>query len=251
MRGSFTWGGLVAALVCLGAGTSLAADRPRAVLELFTSQGCSSCPPADRYVSDMADRPDIIALTMSVDYWDYLGWRDTLADPLHSKRQKAYAAMRGDRQVYTPQMVVNGTAHVVGSDRPAIERAMAQSEGQAGVLVVPVTITQSGDSITVSLPTQTDNLVSADVPATVMLLGVSTQETVDIARGENRGQHVTYRNVVRSHAILGEWTGGAQSYTVSRSARIASGCGRAVVLLQVGSPRRPGVMLGAAMARLQ
>ncbi|QCK84962.1 DUF1223 domain-containing protein [Phreatobacter aquaticus] len=251
MRGSFTWGGLVAALVCLGATTSFATDRPRAVLELFTSQGCSSCPPADRYVSDMADRPDVIALTMAVDYWDYLGWRDTLADPIHSKRQKAYAAMRGDRQVYTPQMVVNGVAHVVGSDRPAIDRAITQSSGQPGVLAVPVNISQSGDTITVSLPTQTGDLVSADMPATVILLGVSSQETVDIVRGENRGQHVTYRNVVRSHAVLGEWTGGAQSYTVSRSARVASGCGRAVVLLQVGNPRRPGAMLGAAIARLQ
>ena len=112
-------------------------------------------------------------------------------------------------------------------------------------------ISQSGDTITVSLPTQTGDLVSADMPATVILLGVSSQETVDIVRGENRGQHVTYRNVVRSHAVLGEWTGGAQSYTVSRSARVASGCGRAVVLLQVGNPRRPGAMLGAAIARLQ
>lgn len=235
------------------AGSSARADvaKPRAVLELFTSQGCGRCPPADALLTTLSADPTLVTLSYAVDYWDYLGWRDTLADPMHSKRQKAYAAMRGDRQVYTPQMVVNGVAHVVGSDRPAVDRAITQSAAQPGVLAVPVTITQAGDMITVTLPTQAGDLVSPERPATVLLLGVSNRETVDIARGENRGQHVTYRNVVRSHAVLGEWTGGAQSYTVSRSERMAAGCERAVVLLQVGNPRRPGAMLGAAIARLQ
>ena len=93
---------------------------PRAVVELFTSQGCSSCPPADKIIGELAKDPSVIALSMPIDYWDYLGWKDTLADARFSARQKAYSQMRGDRDVYTPQVVVNGSAHLVGSDRVGI-----------------------------------------------------------------------------------------------------------------------------------
>src|SRR6476659_8006085 len=91
--------------------------EPRAVVELFTSQGCSSCPPADKVLGELAKDPSVIALSMPIDYWDYLGWKYTLADSRFSARQKAYSHMRGDRDVYTPQAIVNGAAHVIGSDR--------------------------------------------------------------------------------------------------------------------------------------
>src|ERR671917_179365 len=97
-------------------GPSVAAPSPRAVVELFTSQGCSSCPPADRVLAELAREPDVIALSLPVDYWDYLGWKDTLASPAFSARQRAYSNARGDRQVFTPQMVVNGKVSCVGSD---------------------------------------------------------------------------------------------------------------------------------------
>jgi hypothetical protein len=245
------WGGLLLGLVSLAAVPASAADKLRGVIELYTSQGCSSCPPADRRLAEVADRTDLIALTFAVDYWDYLGWRDTLADPANSKRQKAYAYVRGDRQVYTPQMVVNGVAHAIGSDWPAVERAIGQSRNQPGVLSVPVTISYSGDTVTVTLPAQETPLVSAEAPATVLLLGVSSQEAVEIARGENRGHSVTYRNVVRSLIKLGDWSGQAETFTVSRLERLAPGSERAVVLLQLGTQRHPGAMLGAAMARFQ
>ena len=90
---------------------------PRAVVELFTSQGCSSCPPADKILGELAKDPSIVALSMPIDYWDYLGWKDTLADSRFSARQKAYSHARGDRNLYTPQMIVNGSAQVIGSDR--------------------------------------------------------------------------------------------------------------------------------------
>src|SRR5262249_58863578 len=106
------------------------AGEPRALLELFTSQGCSSCPPADRLVGQLANDPSLIALSVPIDYWDYLGWRDTLANPAHSARQRAYARARGDGQVYTPQIVVNGSTHALGSDQAAIERAIAQTGRQ-------------------------------------------------------------------------------------------------------------------------
>src|SRR6187551_2553528 len=99
----------------------------RGVLELFTSQGCSSCPPADRLMGELAKDPSLVAFSLNVDYWDSLGWKDTLADPRNAARQRAYALLRGDRGVYTPHTVVDGAAHVVGSDAAAIERALVLS----------------------------------------------------------------------------------------------------------------------------
>src|ERR1700742_4465880 len=114
-----------------------AAD-PRAVIELFTSQGCSSCPPADKLIGEFAKDPSIVALSLPIDYWDYLGWKDTLADKRFTARQKAYSHMRGDREVYTPQVVVNGKIHAIGSDRDSIERAIADTTHEVGVMSIPV-----------------------------------------------------------------------------------------------------------------
>src|SRR6201993_1448503 len=124
---------------------------PRAVVELFTSQGCSSCPPADKLLGELAKDPSVIALSMPIDYWDYLGWKDTLADSRFSARQKAYSRMRGDRDVYTPQVVINGSAHVIGSDRAGIEEAIDSTQKTDGVMSVPVTMTKAGREITVSV----------------------------------------------------------------------------------------------------
>src|SRR5215207_7972577 len=104
--------------------------EPRAVIELFTSQGCSSCPAADKLAGELARDPSLVVMSLPIDYWDYLGWKDTLALPGHSKRQKAYSKSRGDREVYTPQIVVNGTMHVLGSDKHAIDNAIAQTGKQ-------------------------------------------------------------------------------------------------------------------------
>src|SRR5476651_2315656 len=120
------------------------AAEPRAVVELFTSQGCYSWPPADRIIGELAKDPSVIALSMPIDYWDYLGWKDTLADSRFSARQKAYSQMRGDRDVYTPQVVVNGSAHVIGSDRTGIEDAIGDTRKNDGVMSVPVTMTLAG-----------------------------------------------------------------------------------------------------------
>src|SRR3954452_18173221 len=130
---------------------------PRAVVELFTSQGCSSCPPADKIIGELAKDPNVIALSMPIDYWDYLGWKDTLADTRFSARQKAYSHMRGDRDVYSPQMVVNGSAHVIGSDRDRIEGAISETQKADGVMSVPVTMTLSGRQLTVSVAAGKDS----------------------------------------------------------------------------------------------
>ena len=100
------------------------------MIELFTSQGCSSCPPADKLAGELAQDPSLLVMSLPIDYWDYLGWKDTLAHPGHTNRQRAYSKTRGDREVYTPQVVVNGIAQVLGSDKPAIESAITQTRKQ-------------------------------------------------------------------------------------------------------------------------
>src|SRR3954452_8883679 len=155
---------------------------PRAVVELFTSQGCSSCPPADKIIGELAKDPNVIALSMPIDYWDYLGWKDTLADSRFSARQKAYSHMRGDRDVYTPQVVVNGSTHVIGSDRAGIEGAIKSTGEDDGVMSVPVTMTLSGKQINVSVAAS-----KAMAHGEVWICSVSKAVPISIGRGENRG----------------------------------------------------------------
>ena len=127
------------------------AAEPRALLELFTSQGCSSCPPADKLLGELVNNPALIALSMPIDYWDYLGWKDTLANPAHSARQRAYAHVRGDREVYTPQIVVNGATDVLGSDQAAVERAILQTDQKSDVMSLPVVMSAGADGVNVKI----------------------------------------------------------------------------------------------------
>src|SRR6202166_590496 len=133
---------VIAALLMPPSG--IARAEPRALLELFTSHGCSSCPAADKLLGELAADSSLIALSVPIDYWDYLGWKDTLASPGHSARQRAYARVRGDRQVYTPQIVVNGSMHALGSDRAAIERVITQTDRNAAIMSVPVLMSVGG-----------------------------------------------------------------------------------------------------------
>ena len=231
------------ALIATAHAQSPAPAQPRAVVELFTSQGCSSCPPADRLLGELAKDSSLVALTLPVDYWDYLGWKDTLASPKHSLRQRGYSAARGDREVYTPQVVVNGVAHVLGSDKAAIERAIASSSGKA--MTVPVTLTSAGDKLTVSVPE------TAGVRGAIWLCGVATTVPVAVGRGENSGRSLTYHNVGRRWLKVGDWDGKAQSWTVPVSDLKADGVDMAAALLQGGSAEKPGPMLGAAVAGLR
>src|SRR6201986_5250250 len=186
--------------------------QPKAVVELFTSQGCSSCPPADKVIGDLAKDPSVIALSMPIDYWDYLGWKDTLADSRFSARQKAYSLMRGDRDVYTPQAVVNGEAHVIGSDRSEIERAIEVTRESDGVMSVPVTMKLNGKQITVSVAASSRPPVATH--GEVWICSISKAVPIKIGRGENRGQELTYYNVVRNVLKVGDWNGTAGSWTV-------------------------------------
>jgi hypothetical protein len=220
---------------------------PRAVVELFTSQGCSSCPPADKIIGELAKDPSIIALSMPIDYWDYLGWKDTLADTRFTARQRAYSRMRGDRNVYTPQAIVNGEANVLGSDRVAIEGAIGETR-KSGIMSVPVTMTQSGGQINVSVAGAAGG--AAPSHGEVWICSISKAVPIAIGRGENRGRELTYYNVVRNLLKIGDWKGSPESWTVPIENVSHEGVDGAVVYVQDGSRDKPGPMLGAAYTSL-
>ncbi|MGE5367047.1 MAG: DUF1223 domain-containing protein [Betaproteobacteria bacterium] len=223
------------------------AGEPRAVLELFTSQGCSSCPPADRLVGQFANDPSVVALSVPIDYWDYLGWRDTLANPAHSARQRAYARARGDGQVYTPQIVVNGSADALGSDQAAIERAIAQTDRKSGVMSLPVVLALNNGTLNVSV----SGADKAPAGAEVWLCPLAKAVPVAIGRGENRGRTVTYHNVVRNWLKLGTLNATQSNWNVPIAQIKAEGIDAAVVMVQEGSHDKPGIILGAALTDIR
>lgn len=196
------------------------------VVELYTSQGCSSCPPADAFLETLVDDPRVIPLSLHVDYWDYIGWEDSFADPKFTERQKAYARAEGSRMIYTPQMIVDGEDRIEGYAPDEL----------AGFLAAHLTETSP---ITLVVERQGDMIViraDADPPLTapvrVQLVRYQPQETVLIERGENAGKEVTYRNIVTSWETLGDWPGTAP---LELSAP-ATGSQPAVVILQEDGP---------------
>jgi hypothetical protein len=220
---------------------------PRAVVELFTSQGCSSCPPADKIIGELAKDPSVIALSMPIDYWDYLGWKDTLADARFSARQKAYSHVRGDRDVYTPQAIVNGSIHVIGSDRAGIEDAIDDTTKTGSAMSVPVTMSIIGKQINVSVAA---SRIPTAAHGEVWICSVSKAVPISIGRGENSGREITYHNVVRNLLKVGDWNGSSGNWTVPLENISRDGVDAAVVYVQDGSRDTPGPMLGAAYTSL-
>ena len=233
----------IAAIIC-----PAQAGDPRAVVELFTSQGCSSCPAADKLMGELSKDPSIVALSMPIDYWDYLGWKDTLADSRFSARQRAYSHVRGDRDVYTPQAVINGSVHVIGSDRSSIETAIGETEKASGVMSVPVSMSVTGRQINVSVAASRNG--PAAMHGEVWICSVSKAVPISIGRGENRGREITYYNVVRNLLKVGDWNGTPYSWTVPLENISRDGVDAAAVYVQDGNRDRPGPMLGAAYTLL-
>ncbi|MGQ4273646.1 DUF1223 domain-containing protein [Terrihabitans sp. B22-R8] len=229
---------LVLALTTVFAGTSAVAE-PRAVVELFTSQGCAASPKADSLLSDLLKRGDVAVLTFPVDYWDYLGWKDTFGDPAHTARQRAYARARSDRKVYTPQIMVNGVVPAVGSDRTAVEKAIDETLAGAEVLQIPIEVEEAGGQIAVEIG---DHPASPD--AEVWLFALSRTKTVEIAGGENAHRKITYTNVVRRMTRLGAWAGKAVHFMVPHSEAVPKDADHYAVLVQRGSGSMPGAILG-------
>ncbi|WP_019953879.1 DUF1223 domain-containing protein [Yoonia vestfoldensis] len=176
----------------------VAQDNP-VVVELYTSQGCSSCPPADDILRELAKRDDVIALALHVDYWDYLGWVDVFGKPEHTARQQAYARAAQATMIYTPQMIVGGIDHMVGSRPMQVMDSLQAHANQPSVF--DVNLVRSGDMVT----------ITADPGAVgeydVQLVRYLPLETVDIRRGENAGNEIDYANVVTSWIVLAQWDG--------------------------------------------
>lgn len=204
------------------------AGTPRpVVIELFTSQGCSSCPPADMLANRLAKDDSLLVITRPVTYWDRLGWKDTLASEDNSKLQRAYAAkgLEGSG-VYTPQMVVNGGGGAVGSRENDI-RSLVRRADRAGPSIT--TSTDANGEMTVSIKGRSDYL------AGVSLIALSSSETVRIGRGENGGRTMHYTNVVKAERNLGSWRGRPMEFAISPENLNISGADKYAIILQ-----RPG-----------
>jgi len=236
--------GILAAVAFFAMGGFPAGAEPRAVIELFTSQGCSSCPPADRLLGELARDPSVVAMSLPIDYWDYIGWKDTLAKPRHTARQRFYARTRGDGDVFTPQVVVNGVTHAVGSDKAAIEQAIAESRREGALLDLPVKLAVADGKLNVSVLGGHPEKAGGEV----WLCAIGTAIPVAIGRGENSGHTLTYHNVVRRWVKLGDWTGTARTFSVPLTDLESADA--AAVVVQAGTADRPGTMLGAAFASL-
>lgn len=211
------------------------------VVELFTSQGCSSCPPADALLGKLADRNDVIAMTLPVDYWDYLGWKDTFASPANSARQRAYAATRGDGQVYTPQVVVNGVLHAVGSHPDSVDAAIAEATRATQPWRPGFTVTNNQGELQIDIPAMTNG-----ARGTVWLADYVHAQSVAIQRGENSGREIVYTNVVKKLTAIGEWDGSAATISVKLAGLMAKGSDGCIVFLQKGNG---GPILGAVELR--
>ena len=198
-----------------------AKDRPLGVVELFTSQGCNSCPPADRVLGELAQDDDVIALAYHVDYWDYLGWRDTLGSAENTERQRDYGRSFGSGSVYTPQAVINGRTHVNGANKNAVHRTIERMADTADGMVVDVSIRQSGDSIVI----EAGDSKGAPRKAHLVLVYFDPVRNVAIERGENRGKTITYWNAVSSIQAAGMWHGKASRYELPLSEVTKKGAG--------------------------
>jgi len=216
------------ALLSLAAGPALARQRSPVVAELFTSQGCSACLAANDLPAALDGRKDVLALTFPVDYWDYLGWRDTYAQPTFSDRQKAYAKALGEREVFTPQMVVDGSSHT-GKAQPgqslmestdALIRKAAKARGRGP----SIAFTRHG-----KVWVGSGSAPRGGVEVWLVRYKPAPAEVV-VTAGDNRGQTVRYHNVVCALERLGTWTGRARTYAEPAA---AEGALKNAVLVQV------------------
>lgn len=218
--------------------------RPRGVVELFTSQGCNSCPRADAYLAELAQRGDVVALAFHVDYWDYLGWSDTLASPANTARQSDYVNAFGLRSVYTPQAVVNGRAHFKGSNRAEIEASLDAMEEAGQGMAVDVSIRQGADSLII----ETGAATHGKGKANVLLVFYERRTIVDITRGENAGKSIAYWNAVSAVQAAGRWNGQKTRLEIPDTELKNKGSlGCAVLLQSMRKDGKPGPIIGAAV----
>lgn len=230
-----------ASLAPPGAG---AGERALTVVELFTSQGCSSCPPADEYLGALAERDDLIALSFHVDYWDYIGWKDPFAKSAHTERQRQYRDFFGIRYVYTPQMIVQGAFQTTGSKRDEVAERIEKAKALPRL---EVALAREADGIAVRVAPAEPSGVKAE-DAAVWFVAFDDRHQTAVKRGENKGRQIVNRNVVRRFDLVGTWNGAAFATRVVPPARGEPGGGGAAVLVQ---SLVTGRILGAARLALK
>lgn len=219
----------------------MATLQPRAVVELFTSQGCSSCPPADEILTELSASSDVLALAYHVDYWDYIGWKDTFAMAEFSDYQRAYAQWWKKDRIYTPQMVVNGQMGIVGSRRSEVDAAVSAAQ-----LPVNMHLQQQDLGLNVVIDAQ-----EGMPDATLWLVTFASEAEVVIERGENRGKSIVYSQIVTERRAIGMWT--AQDGAVLRlpiNDLITEGSDGIALILQEDVQGLPGAILAAGSLTL-
>jgi hypothetical protein len=229
---------LTGGLVPAGAVSAEGAGTP-VVVELFTSQGCSSCPPADAFLGELARRSDVIALAFHIDYWDYIGWKDPFASSAWTDRQHAYKRSLGLHMVYTPQMVIDGRRDAVGSEPRAVNDAIAAAATTDDKVAVSITREAEG-RYRVALPAAAK---MQGLPATVWLVVFDRQQVTPVAKGENAGATLTDHNIVRELRPIGSWSGAVQELTLDLDMAGMAGKGCAVIVQSDSA----GPILGAAL----
>ena len=220
-------------------GSAWATEGPTATVlaELFTSQGCSSCPPADLLASQLAREPGVVVVTRPVTYWDRLGWKDTLASPVHTALQQSYAARNlPGGGVFTPEMVIDGQYAAVGSDEPEIRRLIRSAAARSKPQIASTRA--GGRGIAVAI------VGAQSSPNEVVLVALTTKVTVRIGSGENGGRVLGFVNVWRGERVLGAWNGGTTSFQVrAEQLRVALADRYAVVVRRAGG----GAVLAAQL----
>jgi len=206
----------------------LVTDSSPVVIELYTSQGCSSCPPADEYLGELAARRDVLALAFHVDYWNYIGWEDPFSSPEATARQRAYARLMNLRAVYTPQMVIDGATHEVGSHRAAVASAI---KAAAALPKASLVLMNDGAGYKVMIGDGAGAMAALAEPATVWLVEYDRELVTDVQRGENAGKMLTAYNVVRTFRAIGEWNGAATEIALPPAETDAEAC---AVIVQAG-----------------
>jgi len=217
-----------------------AAAKPLGVVELFTSQGCNSCPPADAALGRIVRQGNVVVLAYHIDYWDYLGWKDTLGSRANTERQYAYAKAFGSGQVYTPQAVVNGRSQMNGAHVGEVEAELGMLDRSGKGLAVDVSVHDTGRSYVI----ETGAAPRGEGEARVILVSFAPERDIPIRRGENSGHTITYWHAVTGTHIAGVWHGKPTRFEVPKTALPSDG--GLAVLLQSGTVGAEGPILGAA-----
>ncbi|MBX4860642.1 thioredoxin family protein [Rhizobium sophorae] len=214
---------------------------PKGVVELFTSQGCSSCPPADAAFRKLVNQGDVIALAYHVDYWNYLGWADTLSSKENTERQYGYAKTMGRSNVYTPQAIVNGRGHLAGADLNGINNKIDTYSSEGNGLTVPISAAMRGDELEIKIG-------AGQGKANVVMVYFDKEKTIDVEKGENSGQKISYLHSVTNVETVGMWDGKATSLTLPASVLQRpqlEGC--AILLQSATADGDPAAILGATV----